>query len=512
MSTLLPLAGLAAPVGALLALGGVANAAELQDAYSPFNGGASVVYLTGDGESIDVEISETGERLFVSESRTTITSRSSRCSVTDAPVNRHAVCEIPEQPSVAVVGSELADRVVVALRASDPNYGLARATLLGRGGDDGLIGGAANDQLQGGDGDDRLSGGPGHDWLRGGPGADGMSGSGGFDTTDYSDRQAAVRVDPSARGGDGRRGENDDANDIEQVLGGAGNDVLVSGPARTVLSGNGGQDRLYLRGRGEALGGPGRDRLIGGDDNNFLDGGPGGDLLRGGAGDDRLEGGREPGRHVGYRGSRASDRLYGGRGDDRLGTSQVGQGSDFFSGGPGDDLIDSADFLSTNRSPVIPLGRDDVLRCGSGADTVEADYYDAVFHDCDWVSHGAPAWRTARPTRDGTLRMLVRCLFPGHAPCRGSARLRPVRRAPRGGSPTPHARRYSNPVYARAKSSLLGRGSFRVRAGRVGSFEIELTPHAQRVVARRRGIRVRLTIRARGRYEATRTLVLRSRG
>jgi Ca2+-binding RTX toxin-like protein len=58
------------------------------------------------------------------------------------------------------------------------------------------------------------------------------------------------------------------------LLGGAGKDWLVAGPADDVLDG-----------------GAGNDRLVGGDGNDVLDGGAGRDALDGGAGDDSLCGG-----------------------------------------------------------------------------------------------------------------------------------------------------------------------------------------------------------------------------
>lgn len=67
-----------------------------------------------------------------------------------------------------------------------------------------------------------------------------------------------------------------------------GNDRLVGGSNRDLLSGSGGNDDL--------LSGPGADFLHGQSGNDLLKGGSGGDFLKGGPGRDRCRGG--PGRNV----------------------------------------------------------------------------------------------------------------------------------------------------------------------------------------------------------------------
>ncbi len=126
-----------------------------------------------------------------------------------------------------------------------------------------LDGGDGNDTLQGGDGNDALQGGNGDDRLDGGAGADVLSGGPGNDTVDYSQRVAPVFVTVGAGSDDGAAGEHDTVeSDVEQVLGGAGDDVLTAGTTAVQLHGGPGNDTLH--------------------------GGPGSDLLDGGVGDDRL--------------------------------------------------------------------------------------------------------------------------------------------------------------------------------------------------------------------------------
>ncbi len=137
---------------------------------------------------------------------------------------------------------------------------------------EGLIGGSGNDILTGDDRGNLLFGGPGNDDLRGGfgddiltggSGADALNGGFGFDLADYSDRSAGVTADLDGVADDGEPGEQDTiAADIEDLVGGAGNDTLV---------GNGGENFLF------GLGG-----------NDSLDGGGGSDSASGGEGDDRI--------------------------------------------------------------------------------------------------------------------------------------------------------------------------------------------------------------------------------
>jgi len=164
------------------------------------------------------------------------------------------------------------------------DYGLRTAPLtitVGAGADDGAAGegdsvvaadvvrtGAGNDvvtlapgaagRIEGGAGNDRLTGsgaadvllgsgpdlaaGSGDDVLDGRGGADDLRGGDGVDTVDYGSRTAAVRVSTDGVADDGEAGENDLVQgDIESVIGGAGDDVLVmrDGRAGTISCGAG---------------------------------------------------------------------------------------------------------------------------------------------------------------------------------------------------------------------------------------------------------------------------------
>jgi len=164
-----------------------------------------------------------------------------------------------------------------------------------------LSGGPGNDVLTGGNdypepkGDSGLpsvlAGGPGDDLLRGvgavnlsgdgdgwtsldgstpagpdrGGGNDTMIGGNGDAIVSYAGRSAGVRVDlADPEGAQGAAGERDRLSAIDDVVGGAGDDVLLSDDARNKLGGGGGDDRLVGRGRGDRLAGGGSTTIASG--------------------------------------------------------------------------------------------------------------------------------------------------------------------------------------------------------------------------------------------------------
>lgn len=176
--------------------------------------------------------------------------------------------------------------------------GDANDLLVGGRGNDNIDGGAGNDLLSGGDGKDKLHGQDGNDTLfgcagndglSGGLGADQFSGGRGSDTVDYSDRREDLliiigdfaRPDPwPLHGPDGREtgetvkpypqdvqvdtlagagwAEGDVIDtDVENAMGGSGNDVIIGSAVSNVLVGNKGNDSIY--------GGFGRDTMYGDD-------------------------------------------------------------------------------------------------------------------------------------------------------------------------------------------------------------------------------------------------------
>lgn len=158
--------------------------------------------------------------------------------------------------------------------------------LEGRGGNDVLDGGGGADQLLAGDGKDTLLGGSGNDELVGGLGSDRLTGatgddtltgSAGSDTTSFTDETAGVSVDLQSAAATGNITGTDSLQSIENVIGGAGTDLLIGNGAGNRLDGGAGADQV------QGLGG-----------NDILYGGAGQDMVTGGTEDDKLSGGADP--------------------------------------------------------------------------------------------------------------------------------------------------------------------------------------------------------------------------
>jgi Ca2+-binding RTX toxin-like protein len=303
-----------------------------------------------------------------------------------------------------VVGGALGDRLVGSLESD---------VLDGAGGDDEVIGDDGRDRVGGGDGDDLLdaggdddvvAGGPGDDRERGGDGddafrqeaadgADRLEGGPGLDRADYRTRVSRVRVTLDGAADDGEVGEEDDVGpDVENVAGGAGDDLLAGGTVANRLEGGDGDDVLRGGGAGDVLsGGPGtdvadyadasgpvradlasgralddrggRDRLEGVED---LIGGSASDTLAGDGGPNELRG---LGGVDGLAGTGGDDVLEGGGGDDRL---AGGDGVDVLRGGEGDDTLtggpgeDEADYREVRAGVTVNLAAGEAREDGAG--------------------------------------------------------------------------------------------------------------------------------------------------
>jgi Ca2+-binding RTX toxin-like protein len=206
-------------------------------------------------------------------------------------------------------------------------------------------------------------------------------------------------------------GENDDVeSDVENLLGGSGNDVLTGSVQSNLINGNAGDDDLSGGPRGNCAsdtdhlnGGAGNDLFQLGAASNCADivdgaagrdtadyelrslgvnvsldnqpndgefelddikssvevllGGSGNDNLSGGTGNDELHGG--PG----------NDALHGGAGNDTL---VGGTGNDALSGDAGDDFFDEASASDTRYvSTFSAFGGQDVIHGGAGANTCD---------------------------------------------------------------------------------------------------------------------------------------------
>jgi Ca2+-binding RTX toxin-like protein len=155
------------------------------------------------------------------------------------------------------------------------------ATISDGPGNDVVSGSAGDDTFVNGPGNDVLSGGAGEDDLPGGPGSDRLIGGAGRDTVRYDDRHGAVRADLQGDADDGASAEHDQiASDVENLVGGRGNDRLTGNRHANQINGGAGKDRLYGRaGKDEIDGGPGNDRIVGGSGRDDLAGDDGRDRI-----------------------------------------------------------------------------------------------------------------------------------------------------------------------------------------------------------------------------------------
>ena len=285
--------------------------------------------------------------------------------------HRSVVCQLA---AVNTVNITLGDGNDTA--GSGGNTPVAKPFVINGGpGNDGISGADGADLLYGGDGSDALAGGAGNDYLQGGTWADQLRGGAGLDTISYRDHLQAVRVRLPSSGKEmwgGSEDQGDTGTDIENVVGGAGDDALIGDGNANQLDGREGNDRLS--------GYEGNDNLIGWTGNDTLNGDAGNDRLAGGPGSDSLD--HEPPRRAG------ADQL-------------LGNGEAATAGPDGADTIDAQDGTA-----------DTVIDCGVEAPgSAEADRvptYDqadrAVIRNCGPTLNrynGGEHWETTGPVPAG---------------------------------------------------------------------------------------------------------------
>ena len=186
------------------------------------------------------------------------------------------------------------------------------------------------ENLIGGSGDDTLTGTVGANTLDGGAGDDRLFGGDGNDTASYAGSVGGVIASlfsGSASGGAGT----DTLFSFENLVGGAGDDIL---------DGDGGANTL--------IGGLGNDTLGGGDDNDVLNGGGGADFLLGGGGNDRLDGGA------------GVDTMSGGLGDD---TYLVNATSEFVN--LSENLDEGTDTVRSSANAFLPANVENLVLTGT---------------------------------------------------------------------------------------------------------------------------------------------------
>lgn len=161
--------------------------------------------------------------------------------------------------------------------------------------------------------------------------------------------------------------------EIENAVGGAGNDAIVGNALDNDLNGNDGNDLLSGGdGNDTFTGGFGDDTIEGGDGNDVATGGNDDDLIFGHDGDDDLNGQQQ---NDTIDGGFGNDTIFGGLGDDSL----IGaEGHDSIDGFADDDYITGG-------------WGDDTVRGNTGSDTVYGDFgQDSVFggNDNDFLYGG----------------------------------------------------------------------------------------------------------------------------
>ncbi|KZM42412.1 hypothetical protein OA90_27295 [Labrenzia sp. OB1] len=157
-------------------------------------------------------------------------------------------------------GTENDDRLVGGLDADIISGGEGADYIFGSNGDDELYGGAGNDDVRGGNGNDTIDGGDDNDTLNGGEGddvhnggmgddllignagADSFDGGDGIDTLDFTYTSTDVTIDLQQGVVIGVSGNQEVAVNIENVITGAGDNLIVASTESNILTGGLGDD------------------------------------------------------------------------------------------------------------------------------------------------------------------------------------------------------------------------------------------------------------------------------
>ncbi len=149
-------------------------------------------------------------------------------------------------------------------------------------------------------GENVINGGGGNDLMDGGLGPDTYIGGAGLDAVSYEGRNDDIAASLDGAANDGSAldryapsGMTDEiTGDVEDLIGGSGNDLLKGDGSGNVLLGGPGDDLIQGHGGEDNLGGDaGNDTLEGGEAGDRMEGGPDNDLLFGGFGNDAYDGG-----------------------------------------------------------------------------------------------------------------------------------------------------------------------------------------------------------------------------
>jgi Ca2+-binding RTX toxin-like protein len=200
-------------------------------------------------------------------------------------------------------------------------------------GNDSVIAGQGNDTVVAGAGDDTVDGGDGDDSIIGGDGCDVVDAGAGNDFIDTSGPSPILdATDPNP------------LDDCDSVIGGAGNDTILTGDDADTI-----------------FGGLGDDLIDAGIDNDLVDGGAGNDTIDAGEGDDVVDGGA------------GDDSILGGLGADTL---LGGDGQDYFGAITGGDVVDGGDGPAGERpnpdfDPALPISAENPEFVPNDFDTLD---------------------------------------------------------------------------------------------------------------------------------------------
>jgi Ca2+-binding RTX toxin-like protein len=274
--------------------------------------------------------------------------------------------------------------------------------LFGDDGNDSLHGDAGDDSLYGGIGDDTVQAGTGDDYVSGEEGNDSIFGYEGNDTVDGGDGDDYINTRTSTGTGVPDVGlvhptnpmlsypaDANPDNDRDSVIGGLGNDTILTGDDDDTIYGGAGADVIDA--------GFDDDLVYAGSENDSIEGGEGADTIAGDDGDDLIFGGLNPTNpdyalasqydltdDIDPSLTNNADSLVGGAGNDTIygqddaDTIEGGTGNDVLDGGIDNDLIlggTGDDSLVGGHGDDNLFGEDgnDTLSGGDGNDNVDGD-------------------------------------------------------------------------------------------------------------------------------------------
>ncbi len=292
-------------------------------------------------------------------------------------------------------------------------------TLIGGSGDDSIDAGSGNNTVEGGEGNDHIIVGQGNDVINAGNGNDNIQSFGGIDVINTGDGRDFIDIV--------------NYNAAIKIQTGTGLDSLMIGRLSSVINGltiklsEWGLDQVTIYdgdnlldasdfidgvfltakfGNNTLLGGRGNDSLITDSGNSTLNGGNGNDGLDSGNGNSTLIGGNG---NDGIRAGLGIHVIYGGAGNDGIGVAgtniiDAGAGDDHISASTGDDNINAGD----GNDVITDIGGFNKIDAGSGDDTIYIDgnidvsaFRAGLGTDTVWVG------RSSDPLKSLTLNLQV---------------------------------------------------------------------------------------------------------